>query len=121
MFEEEFDFLMQLAECPDDESRRLVYADWLEEQGDGRAEFLRLEIELQEHYRGRTASKLADRLASLSSQLDKVRAAEGADSVTRDKLVDWERKVTFGRASELFLHSRRDRKKTKRSRKSKRR
>jgi uncharacterized protein (TIGR02996 family) len=33
---------------PDDDTPRLVYADWLEEQGDGtRAEFIRLQVELQ--------------------------------------------------------------------------
>ena len=31
---------------PEDEAVRLVYADWLEEQGDPRAEFIRLQIAL---------------------------------------------------------------------------
>src|SRR5262245_25234308 len=39
-------FLDQLAAKPGDDVTRLVYADWLEERGDPRADYLRLEIEL---------------------------------------------------------------------------
>src|SRR5437763_16176767 len=35
-------FLQAIREDPHDPARRLVYADWLEERGDRRAEFLRL-------------------------------------------------------------------------------
>jgi uncharacterized protein (TIGR02996 family) len=37
-------FLKAIEEHPEDETMRLVYADWLEEQGDIRGEFLRLEV-----------------------------------------------------------------------------
>jgi uncharacterized protein (TIGR02996 family) len=40
-------FLRALAEQPDDEASRLVYADWLEERGDPRGEFLRVWCALQ--------------------------------------------------------------------------
>jgi uncharacterized protein (TIGR02996 family) len=40
------DFIRAIAADPADNTLRLVYADWLEERGDGRAEFLRLEAEL---------------------------------------------------------------------------
>jgi uncharacterized protein (TIGR02996 family) len=40
-------FLRAIAENPDDESCRLVFADWLEERGDDRAEFLRLDCALR--------------------------------------------------------------------------
>jgi uncharacterized protein (TIGR02996 family) len=40
-------FLRAIAANPGDDSYRLVFADWLEEQGDGRAEFLRLDCRLQ--------------------------------------------------------------------------
>jgi uncharacterized protein (TIGR02996 family) len=40
-------FLRAIAENPNDESYRLVFADWLEERGDRRAEFLRLECALR--------------------------------------------------------------------------
>jgi uncharacterized protein (TIGR02996 family) len=39
-------FLNAIRENPSDEHLRLVYADWLEEQGDERAEFLRIEAEI---------------------------------------------------------------------------
>jgi uncharacterized protein (TIGR02996 family) len=39
-------FLQTIRESPDDDTPRLVYADWLEEHGDAdRAEFIRLQIE----------------------------------------------------------------------------
>lgn len=43
---EEAPFLRALVENPTDETVRLVYADWLEEQGDVRGEYLRLEYQL---------------------------------------------------------------------------
>src|SRR5262249_47592044 len=40
-------FLQALIAAPDSIEGRLVYADWLEERGDGRAEYLRLECQLK--------------------------------------------------------------------------
>src|SRR6266545_1100196 len=40
------DFLTALRASPNDDVTRLVYADWLQEQEDPRAEFLRLEVRL---------------------------------------------------------------------------
>jgi uncharacterized protein (TIGR02996 family) len=42
------DFLRAIAAQPNDEALRYVFADWLEEQGDWRAEFVRLDCELAE-------------------------------------------------------------------------
>src|SRR5262245_10292110 len=40
-------FLKAICDEPDEDSHRLVYADWLDEHGDpGRAEFIRVQIEL---------------------------------------------------------------------------
>jgi uncharacterized protein (TIGR02996 family) len=39
-------FLQALRASPRDEGLRLAYSDWLEEQGDSRAEFLRLDLQL---------------------------------------------------------------------------
>src|SRR4051812_5986779 len=40
------ELLRAIAESPEDDDRRLVYADWLEEHGDGeRAEFVRASVE----------------------------------------------------------------------------
>jgi uncharacterized protein (TIGR02996 family) len=39
-------FLRTIRERPEDDGPRLVYADWLEEQGDPRGEFIRIQCEL---------------------------------------------------------------------------
>jgi uncharacterized protein (TIGR02996 family) len=40
-------FLQAICETPEDDTPRLIYADWLEEHGDGaRAEFIRVQVEL---------------------------------------------------------------------------
>src|SRR5262249_1393667 len=38
-------FLRSILDDPDDEANRLVYADWLEERGDPRAELIRLQLD----------------------------------------------------------------------------
>ena len=46
-------FLQAIRESPDDDTPRLVYADWLEERGDPRGEFIRVQCErarLPEHH-----------------------------------------------------------------------
>jgi uncharacterized protein (TIGR02996 family) len=39
-------FLQAILEDPDDDTPRLIYADWLEERGDPRGEFIRLQCQL---------------------------------------------------------------------------
>jgi len=39
-------FLEAIAEAPDEDTPRLIYADWLMEQGDPRGEFIRCQVEL---------------------------------------------------------------------------
>jgi uncharacterized protein (TIGR02996 family) len=41
-------FLRAISAAPDDSTVRLVYADWLEDRGDPRAEFVRLQVRLRE-------------------------------------------------------------------------
>src|SRR5262245_25918838 len=55
-------FLQALAAQPNDNVARLVYADWLQEQEDPRAEFLRLEVRL-------AGGEVADERAPLMNQL----------------------------------------------------
>jgi len=43
---EDAEFLEEIRRSPNDDTPRLIYADWLEEQGDVRAEYLRLECEV---------------------------------------------------------------------------
>jgi uncharacterized protein (TIGR02996 family) len=54
-------FLQAIQENPNDPAPRLVYADWLEERGDVRGEFLRLEHQL---------TQIPQRLAQLRAQID---------------------------------------------------
>jgi uncharacterized protein (TIGR02996 family) len=54
-------FIEVIRQDPDDASRRLVYADWLQERGDPRAEYLRL---------GCQAAQALARVAQLREQLD---------------------------------------------------
>ena len=44
---DESTFLRAIAAFPDDDGPRLVYADWLDERGDPRAEFIRLQCSLE--------------------------------------------------------------------------
>src|SRR5262245_37162751 len=39
-------FLQAILKAPDDDAPRLIYADWLEERGDPRGEFIRIQCEL---------------------------------------------------------------------------
>lgn len=40
-------FLNEIASNPDDDTVKLVYADWLDEQGDPRGQMIRLSVELR--------------------------------------------------------------------------
>jgi uncharacterized protein (TIGR02996 family) len=40
------EFVQAMRDAPDDEALRLVFADWLEDRGDPRGEFLRVQVEL---------------------------------------------------------------------------
>lgn len=63
-------FLAALHDHPEDDATRLVYADWLEERGDPRAEYLRLGVAIAEHLRrGQGYADLRQRLLELSSSL----------------------------------------------------
>jgi uncharacterized protein (TIGR02996 family) len=43
-------FVEAIRANPQDVTTRLIYADWLEERGDARGEYLRLEVELENIY-----------------------------------------------------------------------
>ena len=60
-------FLRAVAAAPADEAPRLVYADWLDERGDPRGEYIRLQSEI-----GRTAPH-TDRYATLRTRLKALR------------------------------------------------
>lgn len=58
-------FLADIAEHPDDDGPRLIFADWLEDHGQPeRAEFIRVQVELEpfrDRYGGRRATELRQR------------------------------------------------------------
>jgi uncharacterized protein (TIGR02996 family) len=70
-------FIDAIAENPDDDTARLVYADWLEARGDPRAEYLRLE-------------------AAWKTQLDRQQEIEShLDEIYRSLDREWLQLVTF--------------------------
>jgi uncharacterized protein (TIGR02996 family) len=63
-------FLRALLAHPDDTTTRLVYADWLDERGDPRGEFLRLELRLAELGGDERSPWIRDRLLELRQAID---------------------------------------------------
>jgi uncharacterized protein (TIGR02996 family) len=63
-------FIDAIAENPDDDTARLVYADWLEDRGDPRAEYLRLEVELASAINGNRRKQAIGRIRQLRRKLD---------------------------------------------------
>jgi len=69
---DEATFLQAILADPEDSTLRLAYADWLEERGDPRAEFLRVEAGLKERpLSRRRRTRLRLRLDELRLQLDR--------------------------------------------------
>ncbi|MGE3803772.1 MAG: TIGR02996 domain-containing protein, partial [Gemmataceae bacterium] len=64
--EDERSFMRAIHEKPDDPAARLIYADWLEERGDPRAEFLRVQQALKSR---QSDQELLSRLEVLRSTL----------------------------------------------------
>jgi uncharacterized protein (TIGR02996 family) len=68
---EESAFLRAIAEDPNDEGTRLVFADWLEERGDPRAEFIRLDCAVRRMTgREEDYGEVQDRWWELRAELD---------------------------------------------------
>jgi uncharacterized protein (TIGR02996 family) len=65
-------FLQAILEQPGDDGRKLVYADWLEEQGDPRGEFLRLIMQVRQQRV--VTSEQRQRHQELSAELAELRA-----------------------------------------------
>jgi uncharacterized protein (TIGR02996 family) len=63
-------FIASLRANPTDDAVRLVHADWLEEQGDPRAEFLRLECRVLKLSLADKPNRLRTRLRRLQQALD---------------------------------------------------
>jgi uncharacterized protein (TIGR02996 family) len=103
---EEDGFLRSIAQRPEDDTNRLVFADWLEERGDWRAGFLRLACALRgvagekEHYSAietcwRELQQALDHTwgASVMSPPDGPEAAQGGQEysgpVRPDAIMNW--------------------------------
>ena len=81
-------FLTAILEQPDDDLRKLAYADWLEEQGDPRAEYLRLMMQVR---KDRVVTpEQRKRHQELTAELDELREAwldgRGATQENQDRL-----------------------------------
>ncbi|MFT3712350.1 MAG: TIGR02996 domain-containing protein [Archangium sp.] len=80
--DEEDGLLKAITAAPDDDGPRLVYADWLEERGDARGEFIRLQVQLA---RGGTNVELQRRVNTLLKTSWKNYAGELAKYVSYPK------------------------------------
>lgn len=88
-------FLRAILANPGDTTVRLVYADWLEERGDTRAAFLRLDAEFERQQReGRSDAALNSNLAE---------AAAGVDPAWRAFVTTLGRPFSVGPQSRTFL------------------
>ena len=61
-------FLSHIADHPDADLPRLVFADWLDEQGDPLGEFIRVQIELH-HLQDRLGDEQTRRLMAREDEL----------------------------------------------------
>jgi uncharacterized protein (TIGR02996 family) len=65
-------FLADICAHPNDDTPRLIYADWLEERGDPRSEFLRAQARLAAlKHKAREYRRLRARLRQLRSEMDR--------------------------------------------------
>jgi uncharacterized protein (TIGR02996 family) len=83
------DFLTAIQAAPHDAAPRLIYADWLEERGDVRAELIRVEEEM------RRLPVFADRYWQLKPRGKALRALAASD---------WMEALSYGRWRPIFAH-----------------
>jgi uncharacterized protein (TIGR02996 family) len=89
---EERAFLKAILERPDDDARKLVYADWLEERGDPRAEYLRLMLKVRQERivtpeQRRLHQRLSAELAELRAQeAEAWRTGQGSSPENRERI-----------------------------------
>jgi uncharacterized protein (TIGR02996 family) len=84
---EERAFLLAILERPDDDAPKLIYADWLEERGDPRAEFLRMMVKVRQ--KRAVTPEQRQQHEELSAELAELHAPEHSG---RDlPLENWER------------------------------
>src|SRR6266404_305728 len=81
-------FLATILDAPQEDAPRLVYADWLEEQGDPRAEFIRVQCELARLAADDSESK--EQRSQLEDRADKLLLEHG--DAWRIEIPEWARK-----------------------------
>jgi uncharacterized protein (TIGR02996 family) len=106
-------FLQAILDEPDDDALRLIYADWLMEQGNPRGEFIRLQVELarpglsaatQEQHRARVRELLeANWKAWVGPLCDAIGRQYAEPWMTGDFVVDGLWKFRRGFVEELHL------------------
>src|SRR5262245_34100031 len=90
-------FLQAVLDSPEDDALRLVYADWLEERGDPRGEYLRCQC-------ARAGLRPADRKrAALLKREAELRRQHP------DVILPWQRRLTLGHIKHLVGRTGRDR------------
>lgn len=82
--------LDEIDTAPEDTERRLIYADWLEERGDRRCEFVRLEIEVEASVAGNDRKRLGELVTRLRD------AGAGLDRC-------WKRRLLKSRTTEILV------------------
>lgn len=93
----ESEFLAEIVANPRDLTPRLIYADWLEENGDPRGEFIRIQCELAE------PSDDYDRRERLDNRQDELRRMYERDwtAPIRDKVTGWSFRCGFVESVEV--------------------
>ena len=97
MYETEQLFINEIAKNLDDDFPRLVYADWLQDHGDPRAEFIRVQCELAERMKQDVRQRyLLEQHAALLSRKDPELASlwERNDSLLRKYQGIWTRDLS---------------------------
>lgn len=91
------EFLAEIVASPGDLTARLIYADWLEEQGDPRGEFIRIQCELSE------PSEDFDRREVLDRRQDHLRRLHERDwtGIIRNMVSGWSFRCGFVEAVEI--------------------
>jgi len=65
-------FIRAIVDAPNDDAPRLIYADWLDERGDPRGEYLRAETEWAKPWREREQPKYSAHVWDLATLLDPI-------------------------------------------------
>jgi uncharacterized protein (TIGR02996 family) len=100
-------FLRSVRDDPDDQATRLVFADWLEERGDARAEFVRLDTALRKMTGGESEfQKREDRWRELRNTLPREWLAAFGHLFTTEELNAaegaWHQGIPFPEGGELL-------------------